>query len=354
MTGEAGANRTFRSIFGEKKIKQTHDQVLYLELEQSDSSASVTADSSAEVAMNEEEEDETMWNDDMVHVSGGDEEEEEGKKEDNNDFLGLQFARRKSMVEWADDDDEEDTWKEALQDRVNQLKLAFQHNDDSTSAQSKRQCEDETDRLRQTCRHKMRRTSSHACITGDNVVTSNRPNRLWSCQRKVAGETAATMLSQNRRIRSTSIDFVARNIQLVEHHRKRSESLSGSESRTEPPSQCVSRKNPLDHSRSTLSKSSSSFCDIKTVSSTCATPSLSSSAAVLHLSDTEAIRRFVLEDVKTMSMERLVSDARRLHFLEDFYQSRQGLHVMPSVATSNSMVQPSLASSSSSSTMSTS
>ncbi|EGZ10979.1 hypothetical protein PHYSODRAFT_347610 [Phytophthora sojae] len=344
MTGEAGANRTFRSIFGDRE--QRHDEVLKLELEQSDGSASGAGDVGAPgaVVLAMDDDDEAMWSDEPPL---------DGDAADNNDLPGLHFAQRKSMEEWADDDDEEENWKDALQDRVNQLELAFQHNNDAAAAESRRRFEEQqqqhlqqtptqrvdfsqslpastrftasggsSERPRQGTRHKMQRTSSsHACITGDNG-SSSRPNHLWNFQRKVAGAPAPSpiQIAQDSRRRSTSIDFVARNIQSVEHHRKRSGSMSGISSRTDSPRHSLSRKDSQESKRSSLSRSnsSSSFRGNKAAAPAGGT---SSGAAVFILSDTEAIRRFVLDDVKTMSMERLVGDAQRLHFLEDFYQN---------------------------------
>ncbi|GMF38233.1 unnamed protein product [Phytophthora fragariaefolia] len=347
MTGEAGANRTFRSIFGERQ--QRHNETLKLELEQSDSGASGAG--AAVVAMDDD--DDAMWSDELP-LDG------DAPDNDNNGLPGLQFAlcadvmcaacadrlqQRKSMEEWADDDDEEENWKDALQDRVNQLELAFQHNNDAVAAESRRRLKQQqqlqptqrvdfsqslpasarlassggvSERPRQDTRHKMQRTSSaHACITGDNV-SSNRQSSLWNFQRKVVGTSTTTPLVQDARKRSTSIDFVARNIQTVEHHRKRSGSMSGITNKTDSPRQSLSRKNSLDGNRSSLSRSnSSSFRGNKAAAPAGGT---SSGAAVFMLSDTEAIRRFVLDDVKT----RLVSNAQRLHFLEDFYQNHQG------------------------------
>ncbi|CAI5724544.1 unnamed protein product [Peronospora destructor] len=190
-------------------------------------------------------------------------------------------------------------------------------------------------------------SSSHACITGDNTVTSNRQKLLWNFQRKVAGETAATMLNQNRRMRLTCMDLVDHNSQTVEHRCKRSGSLGGSASRTESPRHLLLREKSFDNSRSSFGRSSSSsnLGGTNAVPSTVATSS--SRAAVFNsLSDTEAIRRFVLEDAKTMSMERLVSDAQRLHFLEGLYQNRQGPCLTLSVTTSTVVSPPPLASSS--------
>ncbi|KAG3102870.1 hypothetical protein PI125_g14015 [Phytophthora idaei] len=370
MTGEAGANRTFRSIFGDQK--QRHDDVL--KLEQSDSSASLAGGSSTGVAvLAMDDDDEAMWSDEPP-LDG------DASAQDNNDLPGLQFAQHKSMEEWAEDDDEEENWKEALQDRVNQLELALQHNNDSTAAESRRRFEQQQQQLQQlsapepqrvdfsqslpaparltapsadserprpASRHKMQRTSSsHACITGESTVTSCRPNHLWNYQRKVLGGAPANPTDQDTRTRSTSIDFVARNIQTVEHHRKRSGSLSGSASRTDSPRRSLSRKNSMDSTRSSLSRNNSSSLRVNKAAGPAGGTS-SSVAAVFNLSDTEAIRRFVLDDVKNMSMERLVSDAQRLHFLEDFYQNHQGSGLAPSVTTLTAVAPPSPASSSS-------
>ncbi|RLN85296.1 hypothetical protein BBJ28_00014056 [Nothophytophthora sp. Chile5] len=154
---------------------------------------------------------------------------------------------RRSMEEWADDDDEEENWKDALQDRVNQLELVFQHNNDATAAESRRRFEQQ--------------------------------QQAQAQEQEQEQEQRATFSAQDPsglRKRSTSTDFVARNIQGVEHHRKRSGS---------------------------------------------------------------------------MSMERLVNDAQRLHFLEEFYQHQQRPQLAPS-ATSSTAVAPPV--SPSSSAMSTS
>lgn len=361
MTGEAGANRTFRSIFGDQEAR---DEVMKLELGQSDGNTPSAGNSNAAVAvLSMDDDDEAMW---------GDEPPLDGDvtAQDNNDMPGLQFAERKSMEEWAEDDDEEENWKEALQDRVNQLELVFQHNNDTAAAESRRRMEQNqvqqfpahdmqredftqslpvstrvagshanSERPRHSSRHKMQRTSSsHACITGENAAS--RQSRLWNFQREVVRTTTTTPVNQDARRRSTSIDFVTRNIQTVEHHRNRSDSLTG---RTDSPRHSLSRKNSLDGNRSSLSRSnSSSLHGNKAVA---APGSTSSRAAVFNLSDTEAIRRFVLDDVKHMSMERLVGNAQRLHFLEDFYQSHQGKGPGASVTTSTAVAPPSPASS---------
>ncbi|KAK1946471.1 hypothetical protein P3T76_002024 [Phytophthora citrophthora] len=353
MTGEAGANRTFRSIFGDQE--KQHEEVL--KLEQNDGNTPSAGNSGAAVAvLAMDDDDEAMWGDEAP----------------------LDGDERRSMEEWAEDDDEEENWKEALQDRVNQLELVFQHNDDTAAAESRRRLEQQQqvqqfpahemqhvdltqplpvsarvagshadfERSRHTSRHKMQRTSSsHACITGENAAS--RPNRLWNFQRKVVGTTtttttATTPVNQDARRRSTSIDFVARNIQTVEHHRKRSDSLTG---RSDSPRHSLSRKNSMDSNRSSLSRSNSS--SLHGNKAAAAASSTSSGAAVFNLSDTEAIRRFVLDDVKHMSMERLVGDAQRLHFLEDFYQNHQGPGAVVSATTSTAVAPPSPASSSS-------
>ncbi|GMF14218.1 unnamed protein product [Phytophthora lilii] len=344
MTGEAGANRTFRSIFGDRE--QRHDDVLKLELEQSDGAADSRA-GAAVLAMDDD--DEAMWSDEPPLDA-------DAAAQDNNDMPGLQFAvsrscgrlratprgyspltvscllcslrlqQRKSMEEWADDDDEEENWKDALQDRVNQLELAFQHNNDAAAAESRRRFEQQQQQLqqdtqrvdfsqslpasarftasdsRQTARHKMQRTSSsHACITGDNAVqaTSSRQSHLWNFQRQVASATATTPIASDARKRSTSIDFVARNIQTVEHHRKRSGSLSGSTGRTDSPRNSLSRKNSLDGNRSSFARSNSS--SLRGNKAAALAGGISSGTAIYNLSDTEAIRRFVLDDVKNVS-----------------------------------------------------
>ncbi|CAI5724548.1 unnamed protein product [Peronospora destructor] len=131
MTGEYRANRTFHSICNDEGKRP--DEMLYLELEQRDSSVSIASDLGMGLALNDDD-DETMWNDEPL---GGD----DASGQNNTDIPILQHAPRKSMEEWADEDDEEENWKEALQDRVNQLELAFQQNDDSVAAQWRRQLE---------------------------------------------------------------------------------------------------------------------------------------------------------------------------------------------------------------------
>ncbi|RLN71016.1 hypothetical protein BBJ28_00013987 [Nothophytophthora sp. Chile5] len=300
MPGDAGASRTFRSIFGDQPPQQDEDAFgLHkgsdeLELEQSGSSASMSADAGAAAAAAMDE-DEAMWSDDPPLAN----------ESDNNALPGLHFAERRSMEEWADDDDEEENWKDALQDRVNQLELVFQHNNDATAAESRRRFEQqqqaqtqeqeqratfsrslpastrfttssgESERLRPASRHKMQRTSStHACISSP----SSSQNHRWHHQHKpvaVATTSAGAQDPSGLRKRSTSTDFVARNIQGVEHHRKRSGS---------------------------------------------------------------------------MSMERLVNDAQRLHFLEDLYQHQQRPQFAPSATSSTAVAPPASPSSSAMST----
>ncbi|KAI9919078.1 hypothetical protein PsorP6_011676 [Peronosclerospora sorghi] len=361
MTGEGGANRTFRSIFG-----QRHDEVLNLERKPSDGSASVGADSGTEAAIlvMDNDDDEAMWGEDL-RLSGDE------AVADNNDVSRYQSAHRKSMEEWADDDEEEEKWKDALQDRVNQLELAefrsqsdhqqphqfpahaVQRVDSSASLPAHLAAlGEDLERPRKSSRHKMRRTSSsHARITGNNAIQ----NHIWNFQRLVTSGTATTLLHQDSRVRCPSMDFVARNIKTVELPRKRSDS-SGNDaaSTTDLP---LSWKKLPDNSRSSPSRRiNSSIRGTQSAASlTDAASSSSSRAAVFKLSDTEAIRRFVLDDIKTMSMERLVNDAQRLHFLEDFYQNQHGRgHALSSSTSSTSAPVSSPSASFSSSAMSTS
>jgi hypothetical protein len=83
MTGEAGANRTFRSIFGDQE--QLHDEVLKLDLEQSDGTPAA-ADTGAGAAADDED-DEAMWSDDPPL-----DQDAAAAVQDNNDLGGLQFA----------------------------------------------------------------------------------------------------------------------------------------------------------------------------------------------------------------------------------------------------------------------
>lgn len=83
MTGEAGANRTFRSIFGDQEAR---DEVMKLELGQSDGNTPSAGNSNAAVAvLSMDDDDEAMW---------GDEPPLDGDvtAQDNNDMPGLQFA----------------------------------------------------------------------------------------------------------------------------------------------------------------------------------------------------------------------------------------------------------------------
>lgn len=347
MTGEGGASSTFRSIFGDQKKQK--DDVLQLEHGQSDGGASGASHSSAVLATDDD--DEALWNDepsldDSASASG------------NNSMLGLQFAQQRSMEEWADEDDEEEHWKDALQDRVNQLELSLQHRNDVTVADSRPYFDPQqkfavvdtegveslsmstrslsrgldVNRPRNASRHKMQRTSSlHACISSDNVITTDPQFGLWNC--KVADGKVVNLIGHDSRSRATTVDFVARNIETVEHYRKRSGSVSGSSAtKTNSPRHSLSLKKATNSNHSSpIQLINSRFRGTKAAGQT------SSGAAVCHVSETEAIRRYVLDDVKNMSMERLVSDAQRLHFLENYYQNRQGPGATPAATTSTTV-----------------
>uniref|UniRef100_M4B5M9 Uncharacterized protein n=1 Tax=Hyaloperonospora arabidopsidis (strain Emoy2) TaxID=559515 RepID=M4B5M9_HYAAE len=299
MTGESGANRTFRSLFGGQE--KSFDEVLDLE---TDVIGSIEADSSVSgaaivVAVNENKDEEEDGDDAMVW-------KEElldcGVAAKGN---SLQLAQHRSMEEWADEDDEEDNWKDMLQDRVDQLDLAFLPDDDG---------DDDASVFETKCRLEQQ----SVCKLSAHEI------HAWNIERAVVGEAAASTLVHDARMRSTSIDCVARKIQTVEYYRKRSRSLSDTTDMLESPYYSLSRKNSLGSDRSCLSRDMSR--DLRGIGEplpTDATLSISSSTAVSVLSDTEAIRRFVLDDVKSMSVERLVSDAQRLHFLEDFYQNQR-------------------------------
>lgn len=60
------------------------------------------------------------------------------------DMMMLWFSvffpqHRRSMEEWADDDDEEDAWKDMLQAKVNQLELVIQSNNEASASSSSSQ-----------------------------------------------------------------------------------------------------------------------------------------------------------------------------------------------------------------------
>ena len=169
-----------------------------------------------------------------------------------------------------------------LQDRVDQLDLAFLPDDDG---------DDDASVLETKCRLEQQ----SVCKLSAHEI------HAWNIERSVVGEAAASTLVHDARMRSTSIDCVARKIQTVEYHRKRSRSLSDTTDMLESPYYSLSRKNSLGSDRSCLSRDMSR--DLRGIGEplpTDATLSISSSTAVSVLSDTEAIRRFVLDDVKSV------------------------------------------------------
>uniref|UniRef100_A0AAV1UP62 Uncharacterized protein n=1 Tax=Peronospora matthiolae TaxID=2874970 RepID=A0AAV1UP62_9STRA len=322
MTGASGANRTFRSLFGGQE--KSFDEVLDLETDVIGSIEAAASVSGAAIGVagdedqDEEEdgEDAMVWKEELLLLDCG-----VAAKAD-----GLQLAQHRSMEEWADDDDEEDNWKDMLQDRVDQLDLAFLPDNDG----------DDDDAIVFETRCRLEHQS--VCNLSAHEV------HAWNIERTVVGEAAASTLVHDARMRSISIDCVARKIQTVEYYRKRSRSLSDTTDMLELPYYSPSRKNSLDSDRSCLSRDISR--DIRGIGeplATDATLSVSSSTAASVLSDTEAMRRFVLDDVKSMSMERLVSDAQRLHFLEDFYHNQQRQDavspvILPTAASSSPSV----------------
>uniref|UniRef100_K3WMX6 Uncharacterized protein n=1 Tax=Globisporangium ultimum (strain ATCC 200006 / CBS 805.95 / DAOM BR144) TaxID=431595 RepID=K3WMX6_GLOUD len=145
MTRDAGASRTFRSIF-------------HQELQEDELRIHVNRDESGM------DDDDALWSDDAAPKArggscsdgfedageDGDGEQQHGEEDNNlNDTMlimdddddaaddegadaprsdELRIPHRRSMEEWADDDDEEDTWKDMLQAKVNQLELVIQQN----------------------------------------------------------------------------------------------------------------------------------------------------------------------------------------------------------------------------------
>ncbi|KAF1328712.1 hypothetical protein FI667_g6503, partial [Globisporangium splendens] len=148
MTRDAGASRTFRSIF-------------HQELQEDELRIHMNRDENGI----DDDDDDALWSDDAAPKARGgggsscsdglEDTGEDGKgeqqhgEEDNNMMLvmdddeedaaddevanaprseELRIPHRRSMEEWADDDDEEDTWKDMLQAKVNQLELVIQQN----------------------------------------------------------------------------------------------------------------------------------------------------------------------------------------------------------------------------------
>lgn len=135
MTRDAGASRTFRTIFG-CDVGENVD----LTLKRNE---------------HEDEDDDDDWSDDGL---AGDAVEHENNNDGEqripgspqllanirqsdaavrhvccsrfqalnaNDHVYVAQHRSRSIEEWADDDEDEDNWKEVLQDRVNQLELVL-------------------------------------------------------------------------------------------------------------------------------------------------------------------------------------------------------------------------------------
>lgn len=160
------------------------------------------------------------------------------------------------------------------------------------------------------------------------------------------------------RKRPGSKDFVKHNIRAAEL--RRSESGGSASSRADSPSSAalLRRKGSVDSNGSASGGSSGrqTRSDHSRASGggsrrgSASAGSASGRNSVVNLSETEAIRRFVVNDIKQvcvdilcfvcgdwgcynwnmcvcvcgqMSMERLVNNAKRLNFLEDFFQQHQ-------------------------------
>lgn len=226
MTRDAGASRTFRSIFGPSEGGGKGD-----------------------------EGDEAAWSD-------------EGEREDNNEAAAAAAARQcggsgaRPVADWAEDEDDEELWKDALQARVNQLELALAPPPAAGP------------------RHKLQRVALAASAA--------------SARKQRAGAT----------------DFIARNIQAVELARAGSGgSGSASSSRTDSPSSAGLRRK----ASAELAPSSPASAGTGAGSGREGRRSSrrASAGPVFDLSETEAIRRFVVSDIKQVRPRSYVCLCRR-------------------------------------------
>lgn len=185
-------------------------------------------------------------------------------------------GQSKSIADWADDEDDEDVWKDALQARVNQLELVLQAPGGAGAAAEGDAAPRPPGDAREG-RHKMQRTARGRASNS-------------------SGGAAAADPAGARKKRPGSTDFIARNIQAVELKR----SVSGGSSRADSPA-----GTEAGAARLRRKESAELAGALSPASGGGATPR----GPVFDLSETEAIRRFVVDDMK--QVRRAVGRPRR-------------------------------------------
>lgn len=335
-----GASRTFHSIFGAAAHPphDDDDDDAVMEVDDTNSDLLKRIRDIQKHGRHEENADADLWDDDFPSDSNEDNNElDTTAKQPTPRQPTLADGYGRSMEDWADDDEEEEGWKDALQSRVDQLELVVEKKVEPPPPPPRiasgsgmgappppilRYTPPVDQRATLTLLPKTNLTRSVSdSVTG---VEEKRASKLkaLTVARAASGVSATTTKSMaaatkqpvEQRKRSNSRDLTSRQPLTAEHKR-----LSKSTSAT-----AAAGANSV-FVRAVVARGSNAVARHHE-------PRLSDEGHVdkrsksdereimLALGDAEAVRRYILHDVKKMSVERIVSDATRLHFLEDFYR----------------------------------
>lgn len=317
MTRNMGASRTFQSIFPKDKRSLTV----------------ATVPGAPFSDENEDDDEELLWNDDDEGTTlRGDEDDEE---DDNNNSQHVSATcrgdpgptaapdmSRRGIEAWAEDDDDEDGWKDALQARVDQLELAVPNNNgESGKAQASHKATKPASRTIDGPYHVGRTSRSAALNTARTRVAARSEARATNAHGESNAKTTA-------RKRTGSADYTSRACKGTDQKRATRASNASRVRGTGPHiASMLTLTRSVSDGTAGLSSQIPSVQDAsgqrKGTGGTLLGGAHTSRASYLALSDAEAIRRHVLDDVKRMTIERVVSDVKRLHYLEQLQRNER-------------------------------
>ncbi|TMW67070.1 hypothetical protein Poli38472_012186 [Pythium oligandrum] len=274
----------------------------------------------------EEDDDEDVWDDDFGEKEG---EDEAPVRPSLHLVTSLSEENRRCMEDWADNDEDEDNWKDALQARVNQLELVVPSKSETSMlvASTKEEPMYATpvdQRATLTLVPMMapitRSTSAPAAAETTRIPKAGcKPHQRTKETTTSKSATGAGSQTQARK-RSNSRDYLTRTPSgsgaeilrpIKALHTDTAHARPGASSNVFVRA-VVARGNNAQRSTSSEKRGTA----VKHEEDPFAMPS----DEMLALSDAEMIRRFVLHDVKKMSIERIVADAKRLQYLEDVHR----------------------------------
>ncbi|GLD98086.1 hypothetical protein PINS_up006783 [Pythium insidiosum] len=356
------AGQTFRSIFGGPLALQ---ETLKMRVKTTGDGAS-EASSGARVAAQADDsddldEDMAAWDDPFSTDGGGSAADDDGE---NNNSSAVRFSAatvpvpqlqhahsedtRVPIEMWADNDDDEDNWKEALQARVDQLELVVPpvggHR--SPAAGVRGDAESPIDQratltLLGPPQPQLTRSASLPA-TAEATQTHSR-SKIPRYTHRINTNTSLTSQMHRYPARAVGTDTSSEQASAaasstITQARKRSNSRDFTAARASNESRRPAKSLQFRSDRSPDRSGSSSQGLVRAVvargntggsTSTGSAPrhriqQKRSGASVATVSDAELVRRFVLDDVKQMSVERIVAEARRLQFLEAYFQRNEG------------------------------